>query len=346
MTMKHLIFCLQFGLICLLLAACGSVTASPPGEPGATEIKPLSTVSVAEQNPDPTASAAFVATSIPEAVASETLPAATVPATAAPAETPLASSGIPPYGQGNDVMLVLPGCFDFDGGVSLAPPDPACDFNLLPGPDSGTIQVYPIETAQLAYGGVFPEAPTPAQCAQNPALSAEPEVVAPLAAMYVCYRTGEGRAGYLHFTGADLAQAGAVTFDWVTFAEENGAEPAPNGSHTGTDLVYRNDAFDFQFTLPATWAGFQTTAHDDDNGTNLCFHFGGSQPFCILKIDVWSKAAWNNLEMIPDGYYLAENAEFVFAAGPYQSRCVQLDDFQCERRQEVPGILAGFAVAE
>jgi hypothetical protein len=126
-----------------------------------------------------------------------------------------ATSGI--YSSDDNEIIVLPGCFDFDNGVSLTPPDSNCDFTLLPGPDNGTIEMYPIAPAQLAYGSVFPDAPTFTQCAGTDAFSTEPELVAPMATMYVCFRTGEGRIGYLHFTTADLEQAYSVTFDWLVF---------------------------------------------------------------------------------------------------------------------------------
>jgi hypothetical protein len=122
------------------------------------------------------------------------------------------------YSSDDNEIIVLPGCFDFDNGITLAPPDPNCDFNLIPGPDSGTIEMYPVASAQLAYGSVFPDSPTFAQCADNDAFSTKPELVAPLAAMYVCYRTGKGRFGYLHFTEADLEQAYTVTLEWRTFS--------------------------------------------------------------------------------------------------------------------------------
>ena len=80
--------------------------------------------------------------------------------------------------------------------------------------------MYPIAPAQLAYGSVFPDVPTLAQCSDNEVFSTEPELIAPLAAMYVCYRTGENRIGYLHFTEADLEQAYTVTVDWRTFSDE------------------------------------------------------------------------------------------------------------------------------
>jgi hypothetical protein len=289
----------------------------------------------------PTATAETWATAIgpTEAVATAIAPvAAETPATSAAPFAPGA------FAQGTAEILVLPGCFDFDHGVSAVPPDPACDFNVLPGPDSGTVQVYPIAAAQLAYAGVFPELPTLAQCAESNAFSGEPEIVAPLAAMYVCYQTGEGRLGYLHFTAADLEQAGTLTFDWVTFAAEVGAGSPSSEPPAGADLIYSNDAFGFRLALPETWAGFETSENEHGGVANICFTFAGSTPVCVLQIDVYTKAAWNNLEMVPDGYYLTENDQFVFAAGPYPPQCVQLDDFQCARYQEIPGILAGFTV--
>jgi hypothetical protein len=246
------------------------------------------------------------------------------------------------YNSGSNEIVVLPGCFDFDNGISLAPPDPNCDFNLLSGPDSGTIDIYPIAPAQLAYGSVFPDTPTFAQCAANDAFSTEPELVAPLAAMYVCYRTGENRVGYLHFTGADLEQAYTVTLEWLTFSDEQNGGPIPEKMN----LAYQNDTFGFTLPLPETWQGYNVTQNDYEGVTNFCFTFVGSTPTCVLQIDVYSQENWDKLNNVPDDYYLAENSLFVFAAGPYQEECVQLDDFQCARYQEIPAILAGFIVEQ
>lgn len=113
----------------------------------------------------------------------------------------------------------------------------------------------------------------------------------------------------------------------------------------GPDIPYRNDTYGFSLTLPGTWAGHQATVDDQGNRSSVCFSFPDYGPICVLQVDVYTKAAWNNLAMKPANYYLNENEQYVFAAGPYQPQCVQLDDFQCARYQEIPGILAGF-VAE
>lgn len=217
--MKQFIMFLKFALLCLLLAGCAAFESGVQSEPVAAGSEPLSTVAAPQQNPTEPATTTLPATDTPELLATETAAPESALTEVEPTETPTAATASTVYAEGLAQTLALPACYDFDHGVSVVPPDPACDFNILPGPDSGTIEVYPVQTARLAYGGVFPEPPTFAQCAENDAYSAEREIVAPMAAMYVCYRTAEGRSGYLHFIGADLQQAGTVTFDWLTFAK-------------------------------------------------------------------------------------------------------------------------------
>lgn len=141
----------------------------------------------------------------------------------------------------------------------------------------------------------------------------------------------------------ELPQAEDVSEESL-YAQKMGETVGDEGA-----LTYRNENFGFQLTLPPTWKGYQTTeniysiGHLPDAGS-VCFTFDDHMPLCVLKIDVWTKTAWAAQDWVPDGYYLRENETFVFAAGPYQSECVQLDEFQCERRQEVPAILAGMRV--
>jgi hypothetical protein len=337
-----------WALICLSLMGCIALQSPRERGPGSSEVTVARTATInKETGADP------AVTAVAEAAASDgdvTAPAAimeTAPAGPTATETlvPIPDDDIV-YAQKRGETLALPGCYDFDEGASLTPPDSACDFSMLPGPDGGTIEVYPQGGATLAYSGVFPEEPTRSQCATNDAYSSEREIVAPMAAMYVCYQTAEGRMGYLHFTAADLETAGTLTFDWVTFTtiveEDVGAAAGERA------LTYDNDAFGFGLTLPATWNGFQASEHTSgedelpDVGT-VCFTFADHGPFCILKVDVWSPAEWRRLEKVPDGYYLGESDQYVFAAGPYGLECVQLDSFQCERRREVPDILAGLS---
>ena len=319
-----------------VLSACGTlqieqvepaaVVEMPvtPEEMARDELAAASTFAVTAVSPTPPSNITeATATTIPPTPISEALPT-----------THSVHNG------GSDEIIVLPGCFDFDNGLSLAPPDPNCDFNFLPGPDSESLEIYPIAPAQLAYGSVFPEAPTFAQCASSDAFSAEPEVVNLAEAQFdiVCYRTGDNRIGYLHITDADLQQAYTVTLEWLTFSDEQDGGVNPQEMN----VVYTNNTFGFTLPLPETWRDYTVTQHDYEGVTNLCFTFVGSAPTCVLQIDVYSQGNWETLEKVPDDYYLGENDLFVFASGPHQEACVQLDDFQCARYQEIPAILTGF----
>lgn len=316
----------------LVLAACGTLQVEQV-EPAVSETE-LTSVPEKPEFDEPAAAIGVEETAVsptPSPVISDPLPTAV-------SSTPILETIPVTHNNGSNEIIILPGCFDFDNGASLAPPDPDCDFNLLPGPDSGTVEMYPVDSAQLAYGSVFPDAPTFTQCADTDAFSTEPELVAPMAAMYICYRTGEDRVGYLHFTDADLEQAYTVTLEWQTFSNEQ-----DNGAILEEmNLTYQNNTFGFTLPLPDAWQGYTVTQNDYEGVTNFCFTFIGSDPTCVLQIDVYSQANWDKLEKVPDDYYLAENNLFVFASGPHQEECIQLDEFQCARYQEIPTILAGF----
>ena len=68
------------------------------------------------------------------------------------------------------------------------------------------------------------------------------------------------------------------------------------------------------------WTGYQTSQTVNNGVTSICFTFAGSVPICVLQLDAYAKAAWNNLKNVPEGYYVAENDEFVFAAEPLPGR--------------------------
>lgn len=219
-----------WGLICISLIGCIAIQSPREREPGASAVTVAGTVTISrEAGVDPAETVRAVASASERNGTALAATTEMTPAAAGATETLVPETGGIPeddavYAQKAGETLILPGCYDFDEGVSLTPPDGACDFSVLPGPDGGTIEVYPQGGAALAYGGVFPEQPTESQCAATDAYSREREIVAPMAAMYVCYQTAQGRTGYLHFTAADLAQAGTLTFDWVTYAtsaEEN-----------------------------------------------------------------------------------------------------------------------------
>lgn len=236
-TMKRLILYFECVLYSLLLIACDGFAVGRQSGSTAEGNQSGSAAIEGEEGPTTPAQPTRRATATPAIVATEPAAAASAATKPGPTATSTAPAESAAHARGVGETLILSGCFDFDGGVNVIPPDSAGDFTMLPGPDSDTVEVYPVETAQMAYGGVFPQRPSRAQCEASDAFSGDREVVAPMAARYVCYRTGEGRTGYLHFTGADLEQAGTVMFDWMTFAQEGGDDA------TGaSDLIYSNIA--------------------------------------------------------------------------------------------------------
>lgn len=121
-----------------------------------------------------------------------------------------------PLRSGTITVTELPRCFDLDGGTVGAVSNPNCEFNLHPHDSMGTLVFEPIQPANFGFSGVFPEAPSVTMCVGSPHLSGTSEVIAPLATMYVCYRTGQGRFGYLHFI--DMTDEPlTATFEWHTF---------------------------------------------------------------------------------------------------------------------------------
>ena len=121
-----------------------------------------------------------------------------------------------PQRSGTVTVTELPKCFNLDTGTVGGQSNPNCEFNLHPHESAGTLFFEPILPAQFGFGGVFPEAPSATMCLGTQSLSSNSEVIAPLASMYICYRTGEGRIGYLHFI--DMTDEPlTATFEWKTF---------------------------------------------------------------------------------------------------------------------------------
>lgn len=126
------------------------------------------------------------------------------------------------------------------------------------------------------------------------------------------------------------------------------AEPTAGSAEAGSNhvetlpLVYTNDTFGFQLAFPKTWNGFYVGELDSSGAGSLCFSFHRAMPICILQIDVYTHAQWSRLQKLNNGYYLGENADYVFGAGPFTEECVQMDEFQCDRYHELPAILKSF----
>lgn len=121
-----------------------------------------------------------------------------------------------PQRSGTVTITELPSCFNLDTGVVGGQSNPNCEFNLHPHESAGTLIFEPILPARFGFSGVFPEAPSATMCTGSQHLRSNSEVIAPLATMYICYQTGEGRFGYLHFI--DMTDEPlTATLEWHTF---------------------------------------------------------------------------------------------------------------------------------
>jgi hypothetical protein len=132
-----------------------------------------------------------------------------------PAGAPAANT---PLRSGTTTITELPKCFNLDSGTEGAVSNPNREFNVHGHESPGTLVFEPIPPARFGFSGVFPEPPTPTMCAGSQHLQANTETIAPAATLYVCYQTGEGRFGYLHFLSMSNEPL-AVTLEWQTFEE-------------------------------------------------------------------------------------------------------------------------------
>ena len=120
------------------------------------------------------------------------------------------------------------------------------------------------------------------------------------------------------------------------------AEEPGDSQDSSSPLVYTNDTYGFQLTLPSSWYGYNARELAGNGVGSVCFSFGGDMPICVLQIDVYTHAQWSQLQKLNEGYYLGQSDSYVFGAGPYTEVCVQMDEFQCDRYHELPAILETF----
>jgi hypothetical protein len=100
------------------------------------------------------------------------------------------------------------------------------------------------------------------------------------------------------------------------------------------EIIYSNSKYQFSLKLPVTWQGYKVSEMGND-GT-LCFSIpkSGSQSFCIFQLYVLSKN-----EPISSSLKLVGQTSNWKIVTEKSNSCVQLDNFQCERSEEVPEIL-------
>lgn len=130
---------------------------------------------------------------------------------------------------------------DLDEGVEVPSEDTAGDFTVTPGEKPTTVTFTPVGGATFAFDSTYPTEPAPETCAglDEAKMLDEPRELALRETYNVCYRTGEGRYGYVRLTALDEA---GVTLDLKTFdvgAETAGGdEPAGPAACEGGELWF------------------------------------------------------------------------------------------------------------
>jgi hypothetical protein len=117
--------------------------------------------------------------------------------------------------------------------------------------------------------------------------------------------------------------------------------PVVQTPEASNGITYSNEQYGFSLTLPDAWQGYKVATAENDNGTTVTLYFSGNgrRSFGIMQLDVYTTAQWRQVsamakqrlstKVLPDGSIIALD---------YSPGCVQLDEFQCARSREVPGI--------
>jgi hypothetical protein len=117
------------------------------------------------------------------------------------------------YAEGIDVIHTQ-ACFDLDAGREWTDYNITCDFSAAPMDQERQIELIPASPAAFGLPYTSQASPTRAQCRAAPLRSAVTDISV---GRTVCYRTEEGRYGYLRFNRVDMTPDFMATFEWRTF---------------------------------------------------------------------------------------------------------------------------------
>jgi len=120
---------------------------------------------------------------------------------------------------------------DLDNGVAVDEDAGAGDFTVAPGELSKTVVFTPVKPAKFAFDSTYPREPILDDCMSldDTQMMGDEVTVEPLEVYNVCYRTDEGRYGYIRFT--DVSDEG-ITLDLKTFESAEAYAPTPGAQPT------------------------------------------------------------------------------------------------------------------
>lgn len=112
-----------------------------------------------------------------------------------------------------------------------------------------------------------------------------------------------------------------------------------------SDANYVNDIYGFSLNFPESWNGYLAKTNEYDTYDLICFYFDNQeQPFCILQIIVYTPEQLISATIL-EGSILDENQEYTFVSDyDMEGTCVQFNEFQCDRSNEVADILTTFKI--
>lgn len=175
---------------------------------------------------------------------------------------------LPVYASGSDTTLEVDECISLDSGETGSALDSLCDLSLQTSQD-GSLQLAALETVRLSVQllDVLPDRETCA--AILPTEEEEPATAALQPERYLCYRSQEGRTGWLYLIAVE---EDTLKFNWLTLDPPEGdmAETSTPAA-LSADPIYasENDRFIY----------FRSCFDLDDG-----IEFGGDDPACDFAI--------------------------------------------------------------
>lgn len=124
--------------------------------------------------------------------------------------------------------------------------------------------------------------------------------------------------------------------------------PCPQAAELTTWRQYTDDEAGFSLALPETWEGYKVGKSKYSNHDTTCFYFDGDdrRSFCIMQLLTFTPAQWSELSAKGRDALASRvlTSAGIVVALDYSEGCVQLDEFQCARSQEVPEIFRAIQV--
>ena len=200
---------------------------------------------------------------------------------------------LPVYASGSDTLLEVGGCISLDSGETGRAPNSHCDLSLQT--DDGSLQLAAFEDARLS-DQLLETSPDRRTCAatlesaeeEQAALALQPE-------RYLCYRSREGRTGWLYLIAVE---EDSLKFNWLTLdPPESGILGSATPTPPSANQVYasENDRFIFFRSCFDLDEGLEFSADDSACDFSLFRGPGGSSQIIEFAPAALSRFAFGDV---------------------------------------------------